>query len=63
MHFDPPLEKGTNGPLLIQSVTLPKLLASSIFIETPGNTMWSMSQVKKYNNITFRLKFFNLGWF
>ena len=63
MHFapPPPLEKGTNGPLLIQSVTLPKLLASSIFIETPGSTMWSMSQVKKYNNITFRLKFFNLG--
>ena len=38
MHFDspsPPLEKGTNHPLLIQSVTLSKLLATSIFIETP----------------------------
>ena len=65
MHLDPPppssLEKGTNGPLLIQLVTLPKLLASLIFIETPGNTMWIMSQVKKYNKITFRLEFFNLG--
>ena len=33
--FPPPLEKGTNGPLLIQSVTLFKPLATSIFIETP----------------------------
>ena len=37
MRFDSPAppEKGTNGPLLIQSVTLSKLLATSIFIETP----------------------------
>ena len=34
--FPPPfLEKGTNGPLLIQSVTLFKPLATLIFIETP----------------------------
>ena len=32
----PPLEKGTSGPLLVQSVTLSKPLATSIFIETPA---------------------------
>ena len=35
----PLLEKGTSGPLLIQSVTLSKPLAASIFIETPDNQL------------------------
>ena len=38
----PPLEKGTNGPLLIQSVTISKPLATSIFIETPGLSTGSL---------------------
>ena len=35
----PLLEKGTSGPLLIQSVTLSKPLATSIFIETHDNRL------------------------
>ena len=31
-----PQKKGTNGPLLLLSVTLMNLLATSIFIETPA---------------------------
>ena len=57
----PPLEKGINGPLLIQLVTLSKPLATSIFTETPVYYMSHSRSVKKkygcspvanYNTIT-----------
>ena len=55
MHLDLPtpppprlhLEEGTNGPLLIQSVTLSKPLATSIFIETPDHWKVQIGAVNK----------------
>ena len=55
MHLDLPtqppphlhLEEGTNGPLLIQLVTLSKPLATSIFIETPDHWKVQISAVNK----------------
>ena len=51
MHLDPPpplhLEEGANSPLLIQSVTLSKPLATSIFIEIPDHWKVQISAVNK----------------
>ena len=65
----PPLEKGTNSPLLIQSVTLSKPLATSIFIETPGSyhsidiTSRKIKVIPLWNNLTYStMLVFNETW-